>query len=129
MKYLPQKYRESQTDWFGKQGIPWHISVAFTRADGKIQLLTFCHIFKACSQDSNAVLAVMADVIQQLKSIMPSLTTFYYRQDNAGCYHCGHVIISSSKLGQKEGIVLKRLDLSEEERVRVTARQRPSSLT
>ena len=52
----------------------------------------------------------MADVIQQLKSIMPCLTTVYYRQDNAGCYHCGHVIISSSKLGQKEGIVLKRLD-------------------
>ena len=51
-----------------------------------------------------------ADVIQQLKSIMPCLTTVYYRQDNAGCYHCGHVITSSSKLGQKEGIVLKRLD-------------------
>ena len=76
-------------------------------------MLTFCHIFKACSQDSNAVLAVMADMIQQLKSIMPSLTTVYYRQDNAGCYHCGHVIISSSKLGQKEGIVLKRLDFSD----------------
>ena len=25
MKYLPRKYRESQTDWFGKRGIPWHI--------------------------------------------------------------------------------------------------------
>ena len=22
-KYLPRKYRESQTDWFGKRGIPW----------------------------------------------------------------------------------------------------------
>ena len=76
-------------------------------------MLTFCHIFKACSQDSNAVLAEMADVIQQLKFIMPSLTTVYYRQGNAGCYHCGHVIISSSKLGQKEGIVLKRLDFSD----------------
>ena len=98
IKYLPRKYRESQTDWFGKRGIPWHISVAFMRVDGEIQMLTFCHIFKACSQDSNAVLAVMADVIQQLKSIMPSLTTIYYRQDNAGCYHCRHVIISSSNL-------------------------------
>ena len=55
----------------------------------------------------------MADVIQQLKSIMPSLTTIYYRQDNASCYHCGHVIISLSRLGQKEGIVLKRLDFSD----------------
>ena len=72
MKYLPRKYHESQTDWFGKRGIPWHISVAFTRVDGEIKMLTFCHILKACSQDSNAALAVMADVIQQLKSIMPS---------------------------------------------------------
>ena len=47
----------------------------------------------------------MADVIQQLKSIMPSLTTVYY--------HCGHIIISSIKLGQKDGIVLKRLDFSD----------------
>ena len=27
MKLLPQRYRESQTDWFGKRGISWHISV------------------------------------------------------------------------------------------------------
>ena len=27
MKFLPQKYRESQTDWFEKRGISWHISV------------------------------------------------------------------------------------------------------
>ena len=27
MKFLPQKYRESQSDWFGKRGILWHISV------------------------------------------------------------------------------------------------------
>ena len=108
MKYLPRKYCESQTDWFGKRGISWH-----TKKYTEVQMLTFCHIFKACSQDSNAVLALMADVIQQLKFIMPSLTTVYYRQGNAGCYHCGHVIISSSKLGQKEGIVLKRLDFSD----------------
>ena len=25
MKFLPQKYRESQSDWFGKRGISWHM--------------------------------------------------------------------------------------------------------
>lgn len=24
MKFLPRKFRESQSDWFGKRGIPWH---------------------------------------------------------------------------------------------------------
>ena len=31
MKFLPRKFRESQSDWFGKRGIPWHISLAVTR--------------------------------------------------------------------------------------------------
>ena len=52
-------------------------------------MLTFTHIFKSCSQDSCAVLAVMTNVIQQLKITMPGLKTVCYWQDNAGCYHCG----------------------------------------
>ena len=73
MKYLPRKYRESQTDWFGKRGIPWHLTVTTRREGGELQMLTFAHIFKSCSQDSCAVLAVMADVIWQLKIAMPGL--------------------------------------------------------
>ena len=28
MKFLPRKFRESQSDWFGKRGISWHLTVA-----------------------------------------------------------------------------------------------------
>ena len=31
MKFLPRKYRESQSDWFGKRGLSWHITVATRR--------------------------------------------------------------------------------------------------
>ncbi|CAB4002468.1 Retrovirus-related Pol poly from transposon 412 [Paramuricea clavata] len=31
MEFLPQGYRESQQDWFGKRGISWHISVVYRR--------------------------------------------------------------------------------------------------
>ena len=37
MKFLPQKYRESQTDWFGKRGISWHVSVVYRRVNGVVQ--------------------------------------------------------------------------------------------
>ncbi|KAK3750455.1 hypothetical protein QZH41_008694, partial [Actinostola sp. cb2023] len=113
MKYLPRKYRESQTDWFGKRGIPWHISVAFRKIGEQFEMLTFCHIFQACSQDSSAVLAVMADVIRQLKAIMPDLKTVSYRQDNAGCYHCGATIVCASTLGVNLDVTIKRLDFSD----------------
>ena len=65
MKYLPRKYRESPIDWYGKCGIPWHISVAFRKISDQFQMLTFAHICQTCSQDSCAVLAVMVDVIKQ----------------------------------------------------------------
>lgn len=113
MKYLPRKYRKSQTDSFGKHGIPWHISVAFRKVSDRLQMLTFAHISQTCSQDSCAVLAVMADIIKQLKTTMPGLDTVSYRQDNAGCCHCGATIVCASVLGAELGVAVKRLDFSD----------------
>lgn len=39
MKYLPRKYRESQSDWFGKRGISWHIAVVTRKVIGNCILL------------------------------------------------------------------------------------------
>ena len=46
MKFLPQLYRESQQDWFGKRGISWHISVVFRRVRGELQSQSFVHIIQ-----------------------------------------------------------------------------------
>ena len=113
MKYLPRKYRESQTDWFGKRGIPWHLTVATRRQHGEFEMLTFAHIFHMTSQDSSAVVAVMSDVIRQLEIIMPELKTVYYRQDNAGCYHCGFTLVCAQILGLQYGVNVKCLDFSD----------------
>ena len=47
MRFLPRKYRKSQTDWFGKRGISWHITVAIHRAelDQKFHTMIFVHAF------------------------------------------------------------------------------------
>ena len=55
MKFSPRKYRESQSDWFGKRGISWHIAVAMTKRNDCLESLTFVHVFQSCTQDSPAV--------------------------------------------------------------------------
>lgn len=115
MKFLPRKYRESQTDWFGKSGLSWHITVAIRKvmASQQLQMMTFANVFQSCGQDSNAVLAIMEDVIGKLKAMMPSLSTVFYRQDNAGCYRSGATIIGASNAGHVHGVTVKRLDFSD----------------
>ena len=76
-------------------------------------MLTFAHIFHSTLQDSSAAVAVMSDVISQLKIIMPDLKTLYYRQDNAGCYHCGFTLVCAEILGLQSGVSIKRLDFSD----------------
>lgn len=78
MKYLPRKFRESQTDWFAKRGIPWHIAVALRRGtDSQMQMMTFAHIFNSCNQDSRTVLAILNDVLHQLRGVMSQLQSVY----------------------------------------------------
>ena len=114
MKFLPRKYRESQSDWFAKRGLPWHITVAARRRpDQELESITFIHLFQACSQDSNTVFGIMADVLTKLKIGMPNLESVFYRQDNAGCYHCASTIVGAKVLGDKAGVTLRRLDFSD----------------
>lgn len=115
MKFLPRKFRESQSDWFGKRGIPWHISVAMRKKSNsdETEMLTFVHSFESCSQDSSTVLAIIDDVFIQLKEIMPEINSVYLRQDNAGCYHCASTLLSVHQVATKHGINLKRVDFSD----------------
>ncbi len=33
MKFLRRRYRESQTDWFGKRGLSWNVTLAMYKSD------------------------------------------------------------------------------------------------
>ena len=112
MKFLPRKYRESQADWFGKRGISWHVSVAMTKSDSQIQMLTLVHIFQSCNQDSLTVLAIMDDVLKQLKSTVPEIKSICFRQDNAGCYHSASTLVGVQQLAEKHKVQI-RVDFSD----------------
>lgn len=113
MKFLPRKYRESQTDWFGKRGISWHISVIYRRIKGQLQWQGLVHIIQSCSQGSPAVVYIMEDVLKTIKKDHPEVSTAYFRQDNAGCYHSNETITSCSVISQSSGLNIARIDFSD----------------
>ena len=113
MKFLPQRYRESQTDWFGKLGISWHISVVYRRVEGVLQWQGFIHVIQSCSQGSSAVVAIMQHVLTTLKQEHPQINTAFFRQDNAGCYHSSRTILECRHMGTCCGIRVARIDFSD----------------
>ena len=114
MKFFPLKYRETETDWFGKRGISWQISVVVRReTGGNLQHQAFVHIAKNCSQDSNVVAAIMEHILRNLSKEHPEITTAYYRQDNAGCYKSAAMLAACPLMQKTTGINVRRVDFSD----------------
>lgn len=114
MKFLPQKYRETQTDWFGKRGISWHLSVVVRRlTDGKLQHQAFVHIVENCSQDTSVVIPIMQHTLKELKTGNPNIVSASFRQDNAGCYHSGNMLAACRLMEETTGIKVDRVDFSD----------------
>ena len=113
MKFLPMKYRESQTSWFGKRGISWHISVVVRKVEGKFQSQSFVHIVENCSQDTSAVVRILEHTLCTVKTDHPEITTAYIRQDNAGCYHNSIFLATCMSMQKRTGIHVRRVDFSD----------------
>jgi hypothetical protein len=80
MKWLPTWYREPQREFFGKRGLPWHITYAIrlkpplcsasaaapassVPTDGRtFEHRTFCHVFDNTKQDGRTVVSILSDV-------------------------------------------------------------------
>ena len=115
MKFMPRKFREPQSYWFAKRGLPWHITVAIRKSEegGQFESQTFVHVFQNCLQDSAVVVSIMQDCLVSLKKEMPELERAFYKQDNAGCYHSGYTIVSAKFAGDIAGVGVERNDFSD----------------
>ena len=69
MKFLPRKYRESQSDWFGRRSISWSICVVVRRQADQFESQGFVHIIQNCNQGSSAVVSIMAHTLRTSKSL------------------------------------------------------------
>jgi len=116
MKFLQMKFREKQSDWFGKRGISWHISTVISRdADGEdIELRNYAHLVDgSCQQDWFAVCSVVEHLLGIIKATKPTVTRAILRSDEAGCYHNNNLIAGIRDVSERTGIPISRYDFSE----------------
>ena len=115
MKFQCQKYREKQSEWFGKRGLSWHVSSVLLKDPDTDDVVvhTYVHLFDSCSQDWFTVVSVLEDLLEQLKKRHPQLQKVYLKSDEAGCYHNTFTLISINTIGKRVGIRIQGYDYSE----------------
>ena len=67
MKLLPMKYRETQSEWFGKRGMNWHFSAVVHSSDHpdcqptqcEYQIHSYIAVFDSCKQDWFSVSCIL----------------------------------------------------------------------
>jgi hypothetical protein len=116
MKYLPHTFREAQSEWFGKQGISWHVICAMIKNDDpleKFKILSFVHILENGTQGWFSVSQILSHTFRMLKEKQPHLTEVYIRSDNAGCYHCTPLLTYLWKFREEFDLTIKEYNFSE----------------
>ena len=113
MKFTQMKFREKQSEWFGKRGINWHICCVISRKEDKLEVTSYVHLFNSCTQDWFSVLSIIANLMSIIKKSNLGITKAYLRSDEVGCYHNSSLIASLRDIGDRQGIEIVRYDHSE----------------
>ena len=113
MKFTQMKFREKQSEWFGRRGISWHICCVISRKEEKLEVTSYAHLFNSCTQDWFSVLSIIENLMSVIKKSNLGITKAYLRSDEAGCYHNSSLIASLRDIGDRQGIEIVRYDHSE----------------
>lgn len=114
MKFLQLRYREKQSDWYGKRGLSWHISSVISRSQSDTtEVISYAHLFDQCTQDWYAVTSILEDLLKQMKVKNPLLQTVYLRSDEAGCYHNNSLIAAVRDVAKRVGVAVHSYHYSE----------------
>lgn len=109
------RYRESQSKWFGKRGLNWHVSVGsyHTSDTDDLKMQTIIHVFDNASQDARTSNAVLRNTLQQFQQMNPSLKKAYIRSDNAGCFHGFLAVSEIALINEEENIKVVQMDFAD----------------
>ena len=76
LKLLPMKYRETQSEFFGKRGMNWHFSAVVHSSDHpdckptecEYQIHSYIAVFYSCKQDWFSVSCILEEVLSTVRS-------------------------------------------------------------
>ena len=110
MKFNQMKYREKQSEWFGKRGMSWHVSCIVSKPVGEqdLEIASYVHLFDSCTQDWYAVYGILTHLLKIVKADRPHISRAYLRSDGAGCYFNNNLIAAVSQFGEQVGITVMR---------------------
>ena len=115
MKFVQIKFREKQSEWFGKRGMSWHISSVISKdTEKQINIVTsYVHLFNSCTQDWFSVASIVEDLLQNVKLNQPNVSHVYLRSDEGGCYHNNLLVAALKDIGDRVGVSIRQYDFSE----------------
>ena len=115
MNFLQIKYREKQSDWFGKRGLGWRISTVMITngSTGRAELKSYVYIFDSCQQDWYAVCSIIENTLEVVKKDRPQITRVSLGSDEAGCYHNNFLLVAVRDNGKRVGLTVTQYDFSE----------------
>ena len=113
MKFLPVRFRETQSQWFGKRGISWHFSAVIHLANhpdsvNGFKIHTYIVVLDSCKQDWVAVSCILEEVLSVVKASHLTVTQAKVRSGNAGCYHCAALLTTINNSSNRSGIEVNR---------------------
>jgi hypothetical protein len=115
MKFQQRRYREKQSNWYGKQGMSWHISSIVSKEieSETVVVTSYMHLFDSCTQDWFSVASIFENLLQTIKANSPNIKQAFLRSDEAGCYHNNILVAALKDIGKRVGISIMRYDFSE----------------
>ena len=115
MKFQQTRFREKQSDWYGKRGLSWHVSSVVSKgvSSDTVVVTSYVHLFDSSTQDWFSVASILENLLSTIKSGMANISKAYIRSDEAGCYHNNLLIASLKDIGNRIGICVQSYDFSE----------------
>lgn len=107
MKQLPMRFRERESDWFGKRGMSWHGAAIFVGADtenayfgdalersGDPDSREYPYqvyfiddvLLRDQKQDTLSVVCLLEAVLFRIRKWFPQIRTISFQSDNASAY-------------------------------------------